>query len=315
MIDPYISMMYELTEKNHQSAVEKFRIATSQEEVIAIDTERYQKIRAETEPLVFAHLQEKYGKMLSDFWVSYTPPSIAKQAFVLVERRAHPNMWFILRNMAWCGPDLAVFIFCSDENYNAFKALIGDKVGFHLIKYFSGNPKERKDAIKDFNNFYTDYRVYEQIASLSGAEYIITVQMDNFFRRKIHSDMFVGDYYGSCWTWNFELAGGGGLTCRRVPAMIEICKKHRPDPSIDAECEGEDEWISTRIKNDGYNVPDIYFRLAVFMERGMIIMNNEIKGFVINPLGVHQSWSYAYEKFNREEYFFVWNELLTLKWD
>ena len=47
-------MMYELTEKNHQAAMEKFGRASTQEEVLAIDTERYQKIRAETEPLVFA---------------------------------------------------------------------------------------------------------------------------------------------------------------------------------------------------------------------------------------------------------------------
>ena len=72
--DSYISMMYELTEKTQARTLNKFQTTNDREKIIAWDTERYQKIRAETEPLVFAHLQERYGKILTNFWQTYLPP-------------------------------------------------------------------------------------------------------------------------------------------------------------------------------------------------------------------------------------------------
>jgi len=309
----YISMMYELTEKTQARTMRLFETTNDREQIIAWDNERYQKIRAETEPLVFAHLQERYGKMLTDFWQTYLPPLKTPHAFVMCERRAHPNMWFILRNIAWAGPNMAVFIFCSSENYSAIKALLGNKANsFHLIQYFDGNPAERKDAIREFNNFYTNYQVYEQIVALSGAEYIVTVQMDNYFRKRLVPQLFVGDYYGACWTWNFDLAGGGGLTMRRVQKMIEICKEHRPNVSIDVpDCAGEDYWIASKIQPDKF--PDVLDRLGIFLERSVIVMMGDKKGFIIDPYAVHQTWAYCYQEFSRDEYLFIWKELLTLK--
>ena len=85
---------------------------------ISCQTNLLKTIRNGLEPYVYAHLEETYGQKLTEFWNSWTPPRRSSKAFILIERRTHPNFWFVLRNMAWAGPDMAVYIFCSNENVN-----------------------------------------------------------------------------------------------------------------------------------------------------------------------------------------------------
>jgi hypothetical protein len=78
-----------------------------------------------------------------------------------------------------------------------------------------------------YNNILTDYRFYEAIP----ATYLLTVQMDNYFRKKIPDEMFVGDYWGNPLAW-VPYKAGGGATVRKVSAMIALCKEHRPNLSL-----------------------------------------------------------------------------------
>ena len=68
-------------------------------------------LRNKLEPFVFNALEETYGRELTEFWKWYIPPKKAKRSYMLVEGRIHPNMWFVLRNMAWAGPEMAVYIY------------------------------------------------------------------------------------------------------------------------------------------------------------------------------------------------------------
>ncbi len=251
--------------------------------------------RNSLEPYVYSHLIENYGKMLQEHWESYLPPLESEHAFVIVERRAHPNFRFVLQNMAWSAPHMAVYIFCSDENRAFIEAILGDKAdSFHIIEVFKGDVS-REEGKNGYNHVMTDYRFYEFIT----ATYILTIQMDNIIRRKISESMFVGDYWGNPWAWRTDAAGGGGATVRRVAAMIELCKKHRPDPSTDIP-PLEDAWVAER----AISYPNFEFRRAHLMES----VPTE------DPVVLHQFWTFAdaYIVMPRDEVVKYWTHLLTL---
>lgn len=247
------------------------------------------------EPYFYSHLVENYGKMLQEHWESYRPPLNSEHAFVIVERRAHPNFRFILQNMAWAAPHMSVYLFCSDENLAFIEAILGDKINsFHIIEAFQGDVSREEGKI-GYNDVMTDYRFYESISST----YILTIQMDNIIRRKIPASMFTGDYWGNPWAWRSHAAGGGGATVRRVAAMIELCKKHRPDPTINVP-PLEDAWIAERTNS----FPDFSFRRSHLMES----IPTE------DPVILHQFWTFtdAYVIMPREEVIKYWTQLLTL---
>jgi hypothetical protein len=247
------------------------------------------------EPYFYSHLTENYGKMLQEHWETYRPPLTSENAFVIVERRAHPNFRFILQNMAWAAPHMAVYLFCSDENLAFIEAILGDKINsFHIIEAFQGDVSREEGKI-GYNDIMTDYRFYESIS----ATYILTIQMDNIIRRKIPASLFVGDYWGNPWAWRTHAAGGGGATVRRVTAMIELCKKHRPDPTIDVP-PLEDAWIAERTSS----FPDFEFRREHLMES---IPTND-------PVILHQFWTFmdAYIVTPRDNVIAYWTHLLTL---
>ena len=247
------------------------------------------------EPYFYSYLTEHYGKMLQEHWETYRPPLNSEHAFVIVERRAHPNFRFILQNMAWAAPHMAVYLFCSDENLAFIEAIIGDKINsFHIIEAFQGDVSREEGKI-GYNDVMTDYRFYESISST----YILTIQMDNIIRRKIPASIFVGDYWGNPWAWRPHAAGGGGATVRRVTAMIELCKEHRPDPTIDVP-PLEDAWIAERT----LSFPPFEFRGEHLMESIP----------VEDPVILHQFWTFtdAYLAETRDEVIKYWTHLLTL---
>ena len=296
-----IDVLWDLSLVEHEKILKKMEAAKTQEEKITIWDKRCHILRYILEPYVYNYLLVTYGPALDKFWQTYTPPKKADNAFVIVERRPHPNFWYILRNIAWAAPQMSVYIFCSDENEDFIRTLLGNKAEhYNIVRAFQGNPPREK-AIQDYNNFYTDYRNYEMM----DAKYIMTVQMDIFVRRKLDMNMFMTDYYGNPWAWKQEDPGGGGATVRRVAKMIEICRRWRPDPSIDCPI-SEDGWINEKIIECG-TWPHVGIRGTVFMET--LLQNN--------PYVVHQTWSFTdvVLKEGRETFLGLWRNLLTFTVD
>jgi len=253
------------------------------------------KLRNALEPYIYFYLIEKHGTMLQTFWESYRPPWQSDNAFVIAERRAHPNFRFILQNIAWAGPDMAVYIYCSDENQAFIEAILGDKRNcYHIIPVFSGNPT-REDGKIAYNTLLTDYRFYQTIQ----AKYMLTVQLDNIIRKKIDPTMFTGEYWGNPWSWELGAAGGGGATVRNISAMIKLCHVHRVDPDTQFN-DTEDKWISDRVTN----YPDESFRSNHLME----------SVFVEDPYILHQFWTFGndYLVLSREAFAECWRKLLTI---
>lgn len=248
----------------------------------AADSEKYQKerldgFRLSLEPHIYHYLIETHGPKLAAFWQTYTPPKKAKQAFAIVERRPHPNFWFILRNIAWSNPNMSVYIFCSDENVNFVKALLGPKLPFfNVVEAFKGNAS-RERGKKMVDNLLSNHKFYEFI----DAEYILTVEMDTFFRRKIPQTLFQGTYWGNTWGWVPHTPGGGGVTIRNKAQLIAHCKKHRPDTTQDLHT-AQDAWLSDTLYEDRGDFPDVQFRVNHIMENVP----------AENPVAVHQFWTY-----------------------
>ena len=248
----------------------QLRLHAAQEEISQLQQDRLHAFRMELEPYIYHYLIEQYGLRLNAVWENYVPPLKSNKAYVLVERRAHPNYPFLLKMMAWAAPHLSVYLVCSDENFEFIKAILGDKIEhFNIIVAYSGEVG-RDQGRAEYNELMTDASFYEQI----DAEYMVTMQMDVFLRRKLTNDLFCGDYWGAPWGWCAHRAGGGGATIRRVQKMIEICKAN-----LLASCnECEDSWIADRVQD----FPPLAFRRAHIMES----MSAE------DPVIVHQFWTF-----------------------
>jgi len=174
---------------------------------------------------------------------------------------------------------MSVYIFCSDENINYIRALLKEKaIHYNIIQAFTGNPSRTRGK-KEVDNLLTNPETYRQI----NANYILTAEMDTFFRRKIPESMFQGTYWGCPWAWKPTEPGGGGVTVRHVSSMITLCTRHRPNPTIELEGDSQDYWLSKQIASEaGYTYPSLETRANLIME--------SIPS--ANPVAVHQFWTF-----------------------
>jgi hypothetical protein len=270
----------------------------TQEEFTKWEKDTLHFYRVQIEPYIFNYLNLTYGNKLDNFWKTHQFPKKSKYSFVIVERRVHPNWWFILRNIAWAAPNFSLYIYCSDLNYEFIKTILGDKVdNVHIFKWFQGNP-DRKTALQEYNITLKMPQFYKLIES----EYVITVQMDSYFLQKIPEWIFCGTYYGAPWAWNPSACGNGGLSIRHINSMIEICEKDIINIQNNTD---EDMFFSNMIQKNNYNLPSLEFRLKVFQE------NYPIDAI---PIGIHQFWTFIMNYSLSDKALFTKNikKLLTL---
>jgi hypothetical protein len=232
------------------------------------------KKRCDLESYVYNYLETTYGAQLTEFWKTHEFPRESKYAWVIVERRCHPNWWFVLRNIAWAGPHMALYIFCSNENLEYLQSLLGDKAkNIHFIIVFDGFAN-RDSGVAQMCKLMTHPDFYRSI----NAEYILSFQTDCFFRKRIPDEIFVGDYYGAPWGWQLNDLGGGGVTVRNTQRLTDLCSKE-PLP----EGVFEDGWISSLVKKyGGAQVPESV-RYYTFCENFP----------TPDPIGVHQFWTFT----------------------
>lgn len=255
--------------------------------------------RTVLEPYIYHYLIERNMSYLNEFWKTYTPPKEAKNAFVLVERRAHPNFEFLLKNIAWADPKNSVYIFCSDLNIKFIHAVLGDKAEhYKIIPIFKGDVP-REQGKMEYNKLLTSSFFYRMIK----ADYVLTVQMDTFFRRKLPPEIYTGDYWGNPWAWKPHIPGGGGATVRRVKKMIELCDTFKYD-----EIEGgEDSWFSYNLMKMNGEYPSQKMRTEFIMESCV----------TMEPYILHQFWTYVeqYLSLPKEHFVRFWSSLLELQTD
>lgn len=199
----------------------------------------------------------------------------------------------ILKNIAWAGSQMSVYIFCSDVNIGFIKAILGAKASSYTIKAVFTSLGTSESGKNDYNTFLTSAATYKMI----NAEYIITVQMDTFFRRSIPDEIFTGIYWGNPWAWKSDYAGGGGATVRKVVDMIRICETNTNHG------DNEDSWLADRINENGDYLPPLSFRAEMIMES---LPSN-------NPVILHQFWTFLdqYMGFPNTAFIGYWKHLLS----
>lgn len=245
----------------------------TEEDIKKCNKESLDMYRYDLESYIWQHLLFKYGNSLNEFWKTHEFPKKSKYAWVIVERRCHPNWWFVVRNIAWANPSFSLYIYCSDENYEFVTTLLGDKArNVNIIRWFKGFAT-RQDGKDQYAQTFKLPGFYGQI----DAEYLIRVEMDTYIRRKIPESIFKGDYYGAPWGWNPEMPGGGGLIIRKIKTMVDICNKERS-----TNLEADDDWLGKKVVEHGLEYPSLEYRKEIFSENFP----------VLDPIGVHQFWTF-----------------------
>ena len=247
--------------------------------------ETLDRYRCDLEPYIWQHFIARYGPKLDAYWKTHTFAKKSEYAWVIVERRCHPNWWFLLRNILWAAPHFSLYIFCSDENAAFVRALLGDKVNdVHIIEWYKGFAA-RQEGKDQYSATFKMPSFYKQI----DADYMLTVQTDAYLRHKIPERIFIGDFYGAPWEWYPEKPGGGGLTVRKIATMIELCERaNHTGP------ENEDGWLGDKIVEYDYTFPPLEMRMHIFSENFP----------VPNPIGVHQFWTFlrSFKMYNITEF-------------
>lgn len=234
------------------------------------DSQRHQK-RTELEKLIFSILKTNYGNYFQSFWKSYSPPSTSTKQIVIVERRIHENLEFILQNCAWAGQEggWSLAILCSDMNLSYVKSIVGEK-SVQIVPYFQGNspPSEAK---VEYNQLLQTTDFYE----LFSADTLCLVEMDCYFRKQIPDSVISCDYIASPYAWNHDSAGGG-LSFRNRKTMIQICA------TVPEKYPCQDVYISDGIQNLGFSMPPMLYSKDICAES---ILH-------CDPVGVHQWWTF-----------------------
>ena len=253
------------------------------------DEDRHLK-RAKLEPLIFDILKSKYGKILQEKYKGYEPPPVGKEKglVIIVERRIHENLQFVLHNAATAAPGWRIIIICSNIN-KKYCELIAESKAI-VIDVFKGSPG-RDTARSEYNKLLKNPEFYRKLPS----ENLLFLQTDSYLRKYI-PDFFINyDYIGAPFTWDNNNMGGG-LTFRKRSAMIDICKNFHEN--IDTE----DLFISKGIQKLNYKMPSYFEAIPYFSESAIFE----------EPIGVHQWWTFFYPGIDEAELFF--KKLLTLQY-
>jgi hypothetical protein len=240
-------------------------------------------VRMLYEEPIYNILKDKYGQQLKTFWETATFPYYkdTSNTVLLVERREHPNIEFVLQNaMYYCREkQFSLTVICSDVSLEYVKGILGKHYETSLvIPWFTGIGT-RDQGRSEYNQTFLNPAFWKQIP----AEWILSIQTDSYLRKKIPEELWKYEYAGAPWTWNLRLAGGGGLTWRKKSAMLQILELPIPK-SWD-----EDGVFSHGCEQLDLKVPDDTIRYELLAESHF----HNPDGTVINPFGVHQWWTFV----------------------
>lgn len=247
------------------------------------------KKRMALDPLIYDIVKQKYGAKLDVFWKTHCVPEKADSTLVLIERRIHPNLSFVLQNAAYFARSFGIVLVCSDLNYEYCKEICQGKA-VDIRPLLKGNPdpqqgKDEYNALLKSAEFYT---------SLPG-DSLLVFQVDTYFRKPVPKEWKDYDLVAAPYEWD-ETSVGGGLSFRNKEAMIRICSEFEemiPD---------EDAYLCAGIQKLGYKIPP--FELGVQWISESCLYED--------PVGVHQWWTFFFPQ-QTEDAEEIFHALLSLE--
>lgn len=243
---------------------------------------RHQK-RTRLEPLIFDILKKKYSNALDAFWDSYTPSVDSDRCVILVERRIHENIEFVLKNAAYFCRGWSLCIVCSDVNLEYCRKIAGkhqDKITFLVA--FQGIA-DRDTGRKEFSDLMKNPNFYSGLPW----QHLIFTQEDAYFRRDVPESILNYDFVASPAFWD-TTAMVGGISFRNRDAMVRVCREFKEPISW------EDCFFDAGTKALGLRRPLFDDALDFFCE----------SCFSENPVACHQWWTYFSVDFEEAEFFF-----------
>lgn len=252
--------------------------------------EEKHKKRLVMEERIYTILKDKYLNYFRDWWVTYHVPKISDKCIVIVERRIHPNLEFILYNAAYFARDWSIVIVCSDINIDYIRGLLKHNLdSVHLIPMFQGNPAA--DVGKnEYNYLLQSYEFYDALPS----ENLLMMEMDTYLRKPIPSEILKYDYVAAPYGWDISTSGGG-LSFRKRSAMLEICSNYNE------LLHAQDIYAIKGMKALGYSIPPFEEESQYFCE----------SYYYKDPVGFHQWWTFFCVIEQESDYFY--RQYMTLE--
>jgi hypothetical protein len=256
------------------------------------DELRHQK-RMRMEPLIFDVLKKKYSAALDTFWETYTPPVQSDRCVLIVERRIHENLEFVLKNAAYFCRGWSLCFVCSDLNLDYCRAIAGKHAdNIHYIVAYRGNP-DRDTGRREHTLLLKNADFYAGMPW----KHLIFSQEDAYFRRPVPERLVeCYDFAASPAFWDTSMMVGG-ISYRNRDAMVRVCREFQEDIFW------EDCFFDKGTKALGLRRPAFQEALDYFGE----------SCFSEDPIAVHQWWTYFYLDMEDADYFF--RNLLRLEID
>jgi Protein of unknown function (DUF5672) len=243
---------------------------------------RHQK-RMRLEPLIFDILKQKYLPPLMNFYSGHTFPVDKDKCVVLIERRIHPNIFFLIRNIAYFARDWSLSIVCSDMNLAYCKECAGHAVdSITFLPLFNGNPTP-EEGKTEYNLLLQTSEFYQMFS----AEHLLCMETDSYLRKQIPEDSLEYDYVAAPYEWDSTLSGGG-LSLRKRSAMIDICQRKKE------KLAAQDIYICQGVNEFGYRMPEFMTGVTYISESCLYE----------DPFAVHQWWTFFFLDNEDPNYFF-----------
>jgi hypothetical protein len=254
--------------------------------------EEIHRKRVSLEPLVFGILKRKYGDLFRNAFQSYKRPEKSDKCVLIIERRIHENLEFILHNVAYYANGWNIAILCSDINIRYIRAILGDRrPEITVLQVFSGSP-DRDTARSEYNSLLKSAEFYESLPTKWN--HLLTVQMDSYLRRVIPDSITQYDFIASISSWDTTNMSGG-MTYRRRQTMIDVCNRYTP---VNKEALDEDDYIFKGTQHLGYSIPSYDIAKNLIVESHFPLEN-------IDFFGLHQWWTFCEPDVNLIQYFSV----------
>ena len=248
-----------------------FKSLELSENVFNSEADYLHQQRLQLDPFIFATLKKLYGTLFQEFWnTTKTIPYESDKAIVIVERRCHPNLEFILQNAAYFARGYTIYIYCSAANYSFIENIcIPQLENIHICIVFDdiGTPKQGKE---DYNRLLKEKFFWNTIKE----EHILTIETDCYLLKPIPDLIYDYDYVASMWNWLETEPGGGGLSYRKCSVMKTICDLDEPSVKGD---QMQDSFASNGIKFLDKKFSHEFFTESTFSE---------------NSIGTHQWWTF-----------------------
>jgi len=250
-----------------------------QEDPYAAQKEHLHNLRTDLETPIYDELRSKYGQALKAAWDSTTFPQTSSNTVMLVERRAHPNIEFVLHNVMYFASmsrPFSLTIVCCKENEQFIRTILGKhEQSTHFIVPWDTN-SHRDIARPEYNTLMKDPEFWNQVR----ADYVLSIQTDCYLRKPLPDILWTLDYVAAPWAWKPWVVGGSGLTFRRRQAVIEMCKKGF------TRIIAEDEFFAIQCAATKRKVLPLEEAEHIFAESRFVSED---------PVGVHQWWTYMYQ--------------------